>query len=321
MLRRMSISTILLTITVTLARAPPLLTRRAAIGGVCGYHYLAPRSSWAAASPLCDEDVSVLTTGNKQIVIVGTAHVSEESTALVRQVIQFVKPDTVMVELDKQRAGSLLRKAKARRLGKHGESAVASSANLPAEMSQGQKFYKSLDAMGFPAGGEFVAAIEEARLLKAEILVGDQPIDVTLQRLKEARAEVKQLRADGLLSREDARAALSALPRSMSSKRGAGEALTPEGVAQMTDDLKKRSNARAVAAYLKKAAPPVYEAMIGERDLFMAHALEVAPGNSVVGVVGLAHLEGIERILSQEVMASPRSCTLPVLSGGPMRFE
>ena len=65
-----------------------------------------------------------------------------------------------------------------------------------------------------------------------------------------------------------------------------------------------------MAAYLKKAAPPVYEAMIGERDQFMARALEVAPGNRVVAVVGLAHVEGIERILSREVLAKRRSCTL-----------
>ena len=79
----------------------------------------------------------------------------------------------------------------------------------------------------------------------------------------------------------------------------------------MTTDLRQRDNARAVAAYLKKAAPPVYDAMIGERDQYMARAIEVAPGSSVVAVVGLAHVEGIERILGEEVLAQrgPSTCT------------
>ena len=103
----------------TLLAAPrrTQLTRRAAVGGaLCGSQLLAPLGgglAWAAAPPpLCDQDVSVLrTSANKEIVIVGTAHVSEESAALVRQVVRQVRPDTVMVELDKRRAVALMRKA------------------------------------------------------------------------------------------------------------------------------------------------------------------------------------------------------------------
>uniref|UniRef100_A0A7S4I9S7 TraB/GumN family protein n=1 Tax=Prymnesium polylepis TaxID=72548 RepID=A0A7S4I9S7_9EUKA len=284
-----------------------LLTRRMAIAGgaLCSSQILVPLRTQALLTPppLCDPDVSVLSTGNKQIVIVGTAHVSEDSAALVRQVIRAVQPDTVMVELDRRRAATLMYKAKARKRG------VPVSASPSEQQSSGAAFYQSLEEKGFPSGGEFVAAIEEARLLNATVLLGDQDMNVTLRRLKEARAEVRQLRADGTLSREDARAAISALPSSL---RRRGAALTPEDVSQVTSDLKQRDTARAVAAYLRQSAPPVYEAMIGERDKYMAYALEVAPGNRLVAVVGLAHVDGIERILGEEVLARPRGCTLPL---------
>lgn len=294
---------------------PARLSRRAAsIGGGCAAVlgrrlFPAPPALAAAAPPLCDADVSVLTSSSgRQFVIVGTAHVSKESATLVRQVIRYVRPDTVMVELDRRRANQLMRKAKAR---ERGELVVASSAIAPpGEQSRGAAFYKSLDNMGFPAGGEFVAAIEEARLLNATILLGDQDFNVTSQRLKEAQAEVRRLRAEGIISREDAKAAADRVPSSLRSREG-GAPLTADSVAQMTTDLKQRENARAVVAYLKEAAPPVYDAMIGERDLHMAHALEAAAGNSIVAVVGLSHLEGIERILAEEVEVRPRSCTLP----------
>ena len=83
--------------------------------------------------------------------MVGTAHVSEESVELVQQVIQTVKPDTVMVELDKPRAVALLRKERARRSGgaaaSLGESSNASGAGIAS-------FYQSLEAMGLQSGEE-----------------------------------------------------------------------------------------------------------------------------------------------------------------------
>ena len=294
-------------------------TRRVAVGSAlsCSAQVcFTPFISRAAApqSPLCDQDVAVLTTGNKQIVIVGTAHVSEESASLVRQVIQEVQPDTVMVELDKRRAASLMYKAKLRRSGEL--SAVATV--KPDVESRGAALYRSLEERGFPAGGEFVAAIEEARLLNATVLCGDQEIDVTLSRLKEARAEVRRLRADGLLSRDDAKAAVRELPSSLTRRTAE---MSVEELGRMTTDIKQRDNARAVATYLKQAAPPVYEAMIGERDKYMAYALEVAPGESLVAVVGLAHVDGLERILGQQILARPRSCNLPPLEGAGKRHR
>ena len=110
-------------------------------GALCGSQLFTPLSSWAslvAPSPLCDEDVSVLrTAAGKQIVIVGTAHVSEESAQLVREVIQQVEPDTVMVELDKPRAISLMRKARARKNG-----AMVAAAPTAEPQSRGQAMYQ-----------------------------------------------------------------------------------------------------------------------------------------------------------------------------------
>jgi pheromone shutdown protein TraB len=42
----------------------------------------------------------------------------------------------------------------------------------------------------------------------------------------------------------------------------------------------------------------VYNAMIRERDEYMANSLLGSPSTRILGVVGLAHLDGIERYLS-----------------------
>jgi pheromone shutdown protein TraB len=50
-----------------------------------------------------DSDVSVLTVGDKTVILVGTAHVSQESVEIVKRVIEQEHPDGVCVELDAKR--------------------------------------------------------------------------------------------------------------------------------------------------------------------------------------------------------------------------
>ena len=46
-------------------------------------------------------------------------------------------------------------------------------------------FYSALNQMGFDSGQEFIVALQEAKALNANIVLGDQPIDITLQRLQQ----------------------------------------------------------------------------------------------------------------------------------------
>ena len=280
---------------IRLPAARGLLTRRSllGVGTLCSQAIITPPSSLAAPpTPLCDPDVVVLRTArNKQIVIVGTAHVSAESVALVRKVIRDVRPSTVMVELDKPRALTLMRKARARRT----EGNTVTPTTTAGETGPGiPSFYRSLEKMGFESGEEFVAAIEEASRLNASVLLGDRDIQITMQRLKEADAEVARLRRMGALPTVDA-----ARNRSLPNGRFDSET-TRDQVQQMTRELLQPDNVRAMREYMKEQAPPIYDVLIAERDTYMAHALRDASGDSVVGVVGLAHLDGIADALRIE---------------------
>ena len=136
------------------------ITRRSAIGGLlCGSSLSLPAPPALGASvpqgPLCSPDVAVLqTAGAKQIIVIGTAHVSDESVALVQQVIREVQPETVMVELDKPRAVTLLRKERARRKGGGGEVAGVTPSGATGAERGIASFYQSLEEMGLQSGGE-----------------------------------------------------------------------------------------------------------------------------------------------------------------------
>ena len=57
--------------------------------------------------------------------------------------------------------------------------------------------------------------------------------------------------------------------------------------------------------------PPLYDALITERDAYMARSLLGAEGSRVVAVVGLAHVDGIEAAIRREAGgrdARPRLC-------------
>ena len=54
-------------------------------------------------------DVHTLEIGGRELVVVGTAHISRESVDLVREVIEKEEPDCVCIELDSRRYEALSR--------------------------------------------------------------------------------------------------------------------------------------------------------------------------------------------------------------------
>jgi molybdopterin-binding protein len=170
--------------------------------------------------PECSDSISVFDGNNREIVLIGTAHISDESANLVRRTIRKIEPDVVMIELDLKRlaiatknlteiskAGFDIPPAASGSLTSTSEKETkeesrpsifaplvstvrgwigrAAGGVLGSTISQ---FYKSVEKLGFKAGGEFQAAVEEGKLLPkpARILLGDRDVDVTLERLASA---------------------------------------------------------------------------------------------------------------------------------------
>ena len=62
------------------------------------------------------------------------------------------------------------------------------------------------------------------------------------------------------------------------------------------EQLKNREIVKKMGQVLKEISPTMYNALLRDRDLHMVSKLRSMPGNMIVGVVGLGHLEGIEQI-------------------------
>ncbi len=64
------------------------------------------------------------------------------------------------------------------------------------------------------------------------------------------------------------------------------------------ETIKAKENVRMLMANLKSVAPEIYQAMVGERDLYMANGLDsLNQFGSIVAVMGIAHVDGVETIL------------------------
>jgi pheromone shutdown protein TraB len=83
----------------------------------------------------------------------------------------------------------------------------------------------------------------------------------------------------------------------------------------MVEALKERSTIRQLMASLQTSLPEVYQALVAERDVYMASNLLKSGGKSSVAVVGMAHMDGIERVLGENGF-SVSVCRLSGLAGG-----
>mmetsp|Transcript_52654 Transcript_52654/g.157734 ORF Transcript_52654/g.157734 Transcript_52654/m.157734 type:complete len:87 (-) Transcript_52654:75-335(-) len=69
-----------------------------------------------------------------------------------------------------------------------------------------------------------------------------------------------------------------------------------EGLGDRVEALKTREHARLMTTWMGEALPDVAEVMIRRRDVIMANCLRERCGDGqVVAVVGMAHVDGIER--------------------------
>jgi len=239
---------------------------------------------------------------DKEIVLVGTAHVSMESARLVEQVIEEERPDTVCVELCSSRYQALTQPEKWQetnllKVVREKKALVLLSNLLLASFQR-----KIAQKLGVRPGEEMLRAIQAAEKCGAEISLADRDIRTTLARTWRYLgfwAKIK-LAFNFLMS----------IP-------GASD-ITEEDV----EKLKEQDMLEGVLAELSRNLPVVKQVLIDERDRYLAHKIRNAPGPKIVAVAGAGHVPGIMANWEKPVDVTeleylpPRGNTLKVLKWG-----
>uniref|UniRef100_A0A7R9WH47 TraB family protein n=1 Tax=Pseudictyota dubia TaxID=2749911 RepID=A0A7R9WH47_9STRA len=86
-----------------------------------------------------------------------------------------------------------------------------------------------------------------------------------------------------------------------SSMEGDSTKMTKDQLTTYVETVKARENVRAIMSQLKLYAPELYQAMVAERDEYMARGLDsLDKFGTTVAVMGIAHLDGVEGSLREK---------------------
>lgn len=215
--------------------------------------------------------------GDREIILVGTAHISQSSADEVSSIILSEKPDRVCVELDDDRLKAMQNEKKWQELDivkvlKEGKGFLLLS-NLA--LSSFQK--RMGEGVGIKPGTEMKAAVDAAESSGIPCTMVDRPIQVTLRRAWAKNSFSGKVKL------------LSALLSSAFSK----EKMTEDEI----ESLKNQTVMDGMMEELSGFLPSVKEVLIDERDRYLASKIWDAPGRKLVAVLGAGHLNGTVRWL------------------------
>lgn len=222
-------------------------------------------------------DVSVLQVGDREIVLVGTAHVSRESADLVREVIDKERPDVVCVELDEKRYEALSQRTRFQSLDLKQVIRNKQLAPMIANLLLVSYQRKLGGALGVLPGAELLEATRAAEERGIPVALCDRDVRITLRRVW------------GSLSFWKKSVLLSTLLAGMFERPELDEAELRR--------IREQDVLSELMNELGRALPGLVETLIYERDRYLARKIKDAAGDRIVAVVGAGHVEGIRRTL------------------------
>ncbi len=227
--------------------------------------------------PSPEQDLHRLRVNGREIILVGTAHISRASVEMVTHTIETEKPHSVCVELDEQRYQHLTEKNRWENL------------NIIQVIKQGQipflmanlalsSFQKRMGLQtGVKPGEELAAAAQKATEQNIHLALVDRSIRITLLRAWRKTGFMRKMHL------------VSTMFVGLFEKHELDE-----------EELSRIRQTDTLSAMLEEMAEVLPQAkitLVDERDRWMAHHISVAPGDKVVAVVGAAHVPGIIRHL------------------------
>lgn len=225
-------------------------------------------------------DIHVLSHGDKEIILIGTAHVSRHSAQLVQETILETRPDTVCVELCPTRLASLEDADRWRNMDivKVIKEKKALMLFMNLILASFQK--KIADKFDIKPGQEMINALAAAEQTNALVVPVDREIQTTLARV---------WRGMGFWEK-------TKLMVSIVFSFGDSNEIKEEDIERM----KQEDILQTLLSEVKAAHPIIEKVLIDERDRFLAEKIRSAPGKKIVAVVGAAHVPGIKRYMADE---------------------
>lgn len=224
---------------------------------------------------MTEENITRIDLDGKEIILIGTAHVSKLSVEQVKEVIDRERPDSVCIELDDQRYKSIMDGNKWREMDIFKvikeKKATLLIMNLAISSFQ-NRLAKQFDTK---PGQEMIQGIESAKEIGAELVLADRNIQITFSRIW------------GNVGVWGKAQLLTSIIYSIFNKETISE--------EELEKMKTQDTLNASLAEISEAFPRLKKPLIDERDQYLAQKIKEAPGKKVVAVLGAAHVPGITK--------------------------
>lgn len=229
-----------------------------------------------------------------EIWLVGTSHIDQASSLHVDRVVRALRPDNVVVELCRSRAGIMysssssqpenqLRSNMFSLSGAEFFGAVGRSINLGGQTALALRLLlavfssKISSDVDRPFGVEFRIARMVSEEIGAQIVLGDRPIEITLERAWNSLKWTEKISLVGSVVRGIA----------------SSSEISKENVKELGTD----GSSYQLYEKLSSAYPSLVRPLILERDTYLAWSLKRSKAvnncKRVVGVIGKGHLNGV----------------------------
>jgi pheromone shutdown-related protein TraB len=238
------------------------------------------------------DDVEYFTIGEREIFLVGTAHVSQGSIDLVKEVIASERPDCVCVELDEKRYKALSGRKRWESLDLKEIIRKKQLSTLLVNLILSSYQKKLGMQLGVMPGAELLEATREADKHSIPVSLCDRDVRVTLRRAWHETSFLKK----GYL--------LATLLASLFDKTEITE--------EKLEQLKEKDVLSELMSELGEAMPELKRVLIDERDIYLAEKIKMSSGRKLVAVVGAGHVEGIKKRIRED-----HSSVLPSISTFP----
>jgi pheromone shutdown-related protein TraB len=238
------------------------------------------------------QNVHRLVIGDKDIILVGTAHVSRESADLVEQVINEENPDTVCIELCQARFDALKKKDQWQEMDIIKVIREKRTSLLLSQLLMLSFQKKIAEKFNINPGEEMLRAIALAETKGKNIVLADRGIRVTL---------LRTWRKMGFFSKVK-------IISEMFLSLFMADDITEDDI----EKLKEHDVLDMTLRQFGEKMPDIKSTLIDERDQYLAHSISHASGNKVVAVVGAGHIPGIiSTIEKKQVIDIDAISTIP----------
>lgn len=217
---------------------------------------------------------------DKEIIFIGTAHVSKASAEEVKECIELYQPDCVCIELDEDRYETLQQPNKWKNTDILQVIKSNRAGYLLANIILSSYQRKIATKMDVSTGQEMMQGIESAKEIDAQIALVDRKIQTTFTRIWRKHSFWQKCKLIVLL--------ISAIFDD--------EEISEEDL----ENLKQSETLEAALSEVSKQFPVVSDVLVHERDQVLAYKIKNAPGKRIVAILGAAHIPGVKEEIFKE---------------------